>query len=978
MTSYRDGGFFNHGYHDDETLEIDRAPSKSRHTNPYAEEDPGWWGQRDLTSEANSGDAFELAPRGGWQYESRRGTEIIQMDTVPERPETHSSYAPSHTMPQTEREYQYGQSPPARRPPSVSDYMSLRWRGMTMKRMSMRPEEGPANAAVIEDVYQKEVEDVTENLIKELVALSTQDRIRAMRDLTMSFQGRKHIRSQVLESSKKSRDFTYFTEYSEIVSLSLRRFGYSVRSARQTLELWHGTLKEIGGKFGTSVRSYFVFLRWLLMFNIFTFLVNFSLITIPMLVYDHTPNVPPNVTFTGLELLTGAGYFGYTVMYYGAYSNETLQGPVKYDLQLAYFFTIAVYMVLCGIALIYSMASSFRKNYILADPASNSAWQLLCSWDFSVTNERAVRQRRNNLSVQLKESLSEKYQKVMLTTAKRVELYGVRLGCWFVSTALAVGCACSIYYLSEHILESTQLENAPSCSLRLEAETLLVPFVVSLMNMVIPLFYSIFNHVEQYSNQRIQIYALVARNVLLRLFILAVLCYSWMDVVAESCQCWESLVGQALYRLVIFDFIFLMLGSFFGEFLGNLIGSKFLPQLGVPEFDVARNVLDLIYAQSLAWIGIYFSPLLPVIQILKFFILFYLKKFSLILNCQPPKRSSRAAQMQTIFIFLLFFPFFVGALSIVGYTAWTLRPSEQCGPFRGLNNTFSVVGVWINDLDEISSSRSTVWVYEYVIRSEIFYFIITLIILVIIYMFWQVIQGRRELIVLLRQQIINAGKDKSFLLERLQKDQKTLGTKQSIQSGHKKPPSDNFSGGQYNSNAKFQTSLARQPLEEEEDGRSIGEVPAASDTSSAVMMDLQRADSENQDSYQEPDEDFSPPSAFALAMAARKSAESQERDEYDHAGGVNENRSAAFAQAMQARQRAEDREEDTDDPPNPVSSVMMQVMQARQRAEEEEEEEDRMPWVNAPPYNPSLSGSSALIQAMWARQQAQNEYDDGY
>lgn len=51
-----------------------------------------------------------------------------------------------------------------------------------------------------------------------------------------------------------------------------------------------------------------------------------------------------------------------------------------------------------------SMAQAFKKNYMLADPVSNSSWQLLCSWDFSITNERAVRQRKNNLSVQLKVS----------------------------------------------------------------------------------------------------------------------------------------------------------------------------------------------------------------------------------------------------------------------------------------------------------------------------------------------------------------------------------------------------------------------------------------------------------------------------------------------------------------------------------------------------------------------------------------------
>lgn len=58
-----------------------------------------------------------------------------------------------------------------------------------------------------------------------------------------------------------------------------------------------------------------------------------------------------------------------------------------------------------------------------------------------------------------------------------------------------------------------------------------------------------------------------------------------------------------------------------------------------------------------------------------------------------------------------------------------LTPSKQCGPFRGLNNTFSVVGVWMDDLEEIPGSEWAVWIYENVIRSEIFYFLITLIIM---------------------------------------------------------------------------------------------------------------------------------------------------------------------------------------------------------------------------------------------------------
>ncbi|CAK6962881.1 transmembrane channel-like protein 5 [Scomber scombrus] len=990
MSSYSNGGFFNAAYHDSETLEIDRrSSSKTHHTNPYAREDPAWRGERAETHHSSTGwsssDDVGRAPWGSRQDESWRGRESIPMGVLSTHQGSPSwQHDHNHSTFQIAPDSQYDRTMSIRLPSSGN--MTMRWRGLAMRRMSMFPTAGPDQLAFAEDAIRDEMENEEQKLVEELVALSTRDRIRAIQDLPMSFEEKKHIRNQVLafKSSKQSHQFTCFADCSENVSLSLRRCGYNINSARQTLELWQGIMKEIGGKFGTSVLSYFLFLKWLLMFNIFSFLVNFGLITIPVLVYDHSPNKPPNVNFRGLEILTGAGYFNYTVMYYGGYSNETLEGLVDYNMQLSYFFTIAVYMVLCGIALIFSMASSFRKNYVLADSSSNSAWQLLCSWNFSITNEKAVTQRMNNLCVQLKESLSEKAQGELLTRSEKLKHFGIYLGSWLLSTSLAVGCGASVYYLCQ--FEQQEVTDADHWSLTQEAETLLVPFMVSLINLVVPLFYSLFNKFEHYSSQRRQIYALVLRNVLLKVSILGVLCYYWMNVVAEKFSCWESMVGQALYRLVIVDFFFLMLGSFFGEFLSNVIGTRFLPRLGVPEFDVARNVLELIYAQTLAWIGIYFSPLLPTIQILKFFIMFYLKKVSLTQNCQPPRRSGRAAQMQTIFIGLLFFPFFVGALSMVAYTAWRLTPSERCGPFRGLNSTFSVVGVWIDDLEEIPGSDWVVWIYQNVIRSEIFYFLITLIILVFIYIFWQVTKGRKDLIVLLRQQIVNEGKDKSFLLEKLQNLQKANPNKKPKPKNHKKHTKrrsdDQSSGGQSTSNAMVQALLARQRLEDDEERHSAGGLPVPSDisTSSVLMQAMlarQRADKQDEDLCQMPNKHQTSSSALAMAMQARGRAEDHGRDEYYGAEDFSENsfnRSSTLMQSMQARQRAEENAAyDVDDPSSSVSSVMMQVMQARQRAEEQ----DRIQ-VPAAPQNPAPSGSSSLIQAMLARQQAQNEYDDGY
>lgn len=109
-----------------------------------------------------------------------------------------------------------------------------------------------------------------------------------------------------LSRAKKTLYLRSATKEPKRLSQTVRRWGYSLRSAWQTLQLWQGTMKEIGSKFGTSVLIYFVFLKWLLMFNVVSFLINFGFITIPLLVYDHSPNVPANVTFRGLEILTGA------------------------------------------------------------------------------------------------------------------------------------------------------------------------------------------------------------------------------------------------------------------------------------------------------------------------------------------------------------------------------------------------------------------------------------------------------------------------------------------------------------------------------------------------------------------------------------------------------------------------------------------------------------------------------------------------
>ncbi|KAG9477040.1 hypothetical protein GDO78_002432 [Eleutherodactylus coqui] len=669
------------------------------------------------------------------------------------------------------------------------------------------------------------------------------------------------------------------------IKLSFRRSKQVASEILEALRLWHGTLKVIEGKFGTSILSYFNFIKWLLMFNIFSFVVNFSFITIPQF-FDMAPN---NLSFTGLELLTGTGYFEDTVLYYGYYTNSSIRKDANlgaYDMQLAYIFTIGLYFATCLLILLFSMAKSFRNNFINPASFSGNAAKLLCSWDFSINNEKAVKLKKKHLSTQIKKS---------------------------------------------NLNELTK-----------QASTLLVPVVVALINLILPLVYSMFRLVEKFKYPQHEVYVLIIRNVLLKFSIIGILCYYWLErITVINRECWESYIGQDIYRLVVIDFLFVLLGSFFGEFLRKIIGTRCCKTLGLPEFDIARNVLDLIYAQTLAWIGIYFSPLLPIIQMIKLFIIFYVKKVSLMMNCIPPRRAWRASQMTTVFVFILFFPSFVGVLSVIGVTFWRREPSERCGPFRNLSTPYESVDAWISSIELFDNTKWVAWIYHNLVESVLFFYILTLIVLVISHLYWQIVQGRKIMVKLLLTQIANEGKDKSFLLEELRKSEKKSErnrgaphqisqrqvqqshTSEDQQMAHESRPEDNS-----RSNALELAMRARQQMEESSpmgSRRASTDNSVPSDTMARIMRARQQAEHEDQQAkYEEENRN-----AMEMAVRARQQDEyveeqpqysgEQSRDferqhPWNHTGQSDgyeaqqpssQARTDALAMAMRARQQAE-------------------------------------------------------------------------
>ncbi|XP_050620177.1 transmembrane channel-like protein 6 isoform X3 [Macaca thibetana thibetana] len=584
------------------------------------------------------------------------------------------------------------------------------------------------------DPTAREEEEKQSLLVKELQSLAVAQRDHMLRGMPLSLAEKRSLR----EKSRTPRGKWRGQQGSGGVCsccgrlryacvLALHSLGLALLSSLQALTPWRYALKRIGGQFGSSVLSYFLFLKTLLAFNALLQLLLVAFIVGPQVAFP--PALPgPAPICTGLELLTGAGCFTHTVMFYGHYSNATLNQPcgspldgsqctpraggLPYNMPLAYLYTVGAGFFITCITLVYSMAHSFGESYRVGSTSGIHAITVFCSWDYKVTQKRASRLQQDNIRTRLK---------------------------------------------------------SPEAAGQ-EAALLVLPLVVGLLNLGAPYLCRVLAALEPHDSPVLEVYVAICRNLILKLAILGTLCYHWLGrrVAVLQDQCWEDFVGQELYRFLVMDFVLMLLDTLFGELVWRIISEKKLKRRRKPEFDIARNVLELIYGQTLTWLGVLFSPLLPAVQIIKLLLVFYVKKTSLLANCQAPRRPWLASHMSTIFLTLLCFPAFLGAAIFLCYAVWQVKPSSTCGPFRTLDSMYEAGRVWVRYLEAAGPRVSWLpWVHRYLVENTFFVFLVSALLLAVIYLNIQVVRGQRRVICLLKEQISNEGEDKIFLINKL-------------------------------------------------------------------------------------------------------------------------------------------------------------------------------------------------------------------
>ncbi|EDV27745.1 uncharacterized protein TRIADDRAFT_53750 [Trichoplax adhaerens] len=536
-----------------------------------------------------------------------------------------------------------------------------------------------------------------------------------------------------------------------------------------TFTLWKSHLKEIEGQFGNGVLSYFIFLKWLFFLDLLLGLLWFGFICIPeFLLNDNvivsadyvTFNVSQSIAATAsgagiycssdyitnttantnlfIVIISGKGQMECSQLFYGNYTADVVHtsGVASYfNVPFAYFIITLIHFVLSLILVARNASETYRKSYIEGgDTIHQYCNKIFGGWDYCVCEEKAAELKKKSIAHDIKVDLAEEIRAIKAkqrSNGEKLVIYSKRLVLNIVILGLLCAAGVAIYYAANETIQS-QTTNASSGFLQL-LRNYAASLTLSALNIILPWFFTLLIQYENYS-PNFEIQLTLVRTVFLKLASVVVLLASLFAVTrtaassggSDTLLCWETYVGQELFKLVIMNFLVVVFATILVEFPQKLVADKVnfencCLQIKRPEFQIPKNVLDLVYAQVLCWLGAFYCPMVPLMVVASLIIIFYVKKISLVYNNQPSQRPYRASKSNSFFMLLLIISFFLAAFP-VGYGWTSLTPSKQCGPYS--------LGI---------------------------------------YYFRSLARARSLKIQLLKEQLVMEGKDKSFLLEQISK-----------------------------------------------------------------------------------------------------------------------------------------------------------------------------------------------------------------
>eukprot|EP00051_Salpingoeca_urceolata_P005111 m.70411 g.70411 ORF g.70411 m.70411 type:complete len:927 (+) comp14065_c0_seq1:114-2894(+) len=514
---------------------------------------------------------------------------------------------------------------------------------------------------------------------------------------------------------EQRRHLSYFEQMKFAMALWWSRGWQAIKTAINSYRLWAKPLKRIEGTFGSTTVSYFELVRWLVIINFCVAILWICFVVVPQAleasVYD---DVQYNITYTGAGSNLGGKIIGATDSWENSLLFQGFYSPTlpNYDLRAAYFLVHAITLLLTLGMIVQAIGSALTRNVSFTselDIYPVFAVRALACWQHGLTKWASVEAQQIGNTVDLRELLTEHIPVLkkhahhhgkrfwLRSDEHKTLLLLLRLAIWIVWLSLT---AVMAYFIGHKLTDRYFEPLSPPASLDTTDffNLLLTPFVLSVANVVVPLFINALSIFEFYTPQASLLIDL-ARQFLFRTALFGTLLVTFMlEYTKDTTQCWETTLGQLIYRLLMMDFFVELVATTAG---GGIWASCYsLGLVSEPmRLRVSASLMDMIYRQVLVWFGSLFSPMLPAIGVFFQVILFFANYLMLIGVGAPPRHSFVVGSGPLFYKQLIF----VGFLMALVPTAWSLverSTSTACGPFAGLDTMYSAVPVMVDSAPE--------------------------------------------------------------------------------------------------------------------------------------------------------------------------------------------------------------------------------------------------------------------------------------
>nr|XP_056704959.1 transmembrane channel-like protein 1 [Euleptes europaea] len=543
---------------------------------------------------------------------------------------------------------------------------------------------------------------------------------------------------------------------------------------------WEMKIKEIESHFGSSVASYFIFLRWMYGINMVLFGLTFGLIMVPEALMGKPYGSLPRKTVPRAEEATAmnfatlydfSGFAQYSVLFYGYYNNQRTIGWLKFRLPLSYFLVGVGCIGYSFMVVIRTMAKNADDGGGGDDTSFNFSWKMFTSWDYLIGNPETADNKFASITTSFKEAIVEEQESRKEENVHLVRFLRV-LANFFAFCTLA-GSGYLIYFVVRRS-QQFALEGMENLGWWERNE---VNMVMSLLGMFCPTVFDIISALENY-HPRIalrwqlgRIFALFLGN--LYTFIIALmdeinlkleeekivrqnmtiwLTHLYNGTIPENVTyppphvhladvprgpCWETMVGQEFVRLTVSDTVTTYVTILIGDFLKAVFVRFFNYcwcwdlEYGFPsysEFDISGNVLGLIFNQGMIWMGAFYAPCLPAINVIRLHTSMYLQCWAVMCCNVPHARVFKASRSNNFYMAMLLFILFLSTLPVV-YTVVSVPPSFDCGPFSGKTRMFEVIGetlehdfpAWFRKLFNLASNPGVILPFILLMVLSIYY-----------------------------------------------------------------------------------------------------------------------------------------------------------------------------------------------------------------------------------------------------------------